>query len=456
MPWPGSGGVTEHVYAPRGAALTLFSLRDDEVLLAGPAGTGKSRAVLERLAQQMMTYKGAKALIVRQTAVSLTTSALQTWERFVVPELMSRGLVTFFGGGPKEPPQYRFANGSTVAIGGMDKPTKVLSTEYDVIYVQEATEVSQTGIETLTTRMRSWTMPYSQLLMDCNPDAGTHHLKQRCNAGKTVLLHSRHSDNPELYGADGRLTPRGAAYMRRLDNLTGVRRLRLRDGLWVAAEGVIWESWDAGVHVVDTVPGADGYPAEACDSFGVPLEWRRIWGVDFGYSNPFVLQRWAIDPDGRAILYAETYRSGRLVEDHARDVMAEVAASGEPQPWAIVCDHDAEDRATLDRHLPFWTTKADKAVSVGIQVVEMRLRRAGDGQPRLYVLRGARRHAADPRLAERGVPTCTVEEIPGYRWDLREGKPPREEPVKENDHGCDTTRYVMMELDGGMIPTLRW
>ena len=34
-------------YGPRGAAAELFGCRDPEVLIEGPAGTGKTRAVLE-------------------------------------------------------------------------------------------------------------------------------------------------------------------------------------------------------------------------------------------------------------------------------------------------------------------------------------------------------------------------------------------------------------------------
>ena len=46
-------------------------------------------------------------------------------------------------------------------------------------------------------------------------------------------------------------------------------------------------------------------------------------------------------------------------------------------------------------------------------------------------------------------PTCTEDELPGYSWKkYDDGKPNKEEPVKVNDHGCDTTRYIVAKIDG--------
>ncbi len=76
---------------------------------------------------------------------------------------------------------------------------------------------------------------------------------------------------------------------------------------------------------------------------------------------------------------------------------------------------------------------------------------AGDGRPRLFVLRGAR-VGRDESLAERHLPTSTVEEIPGYVWDER--RP--EVPVKDSDHGCDALRYVVMHREVNRGARLRW
>jgi hypothetical protein len=167
--------------------------------------------------------------------------------------------------------------------------------------------------------------------------------------------------------------------------------------------------------------------------------------VDFGFTNPFVWQEWAQDPDGRLYLVREVYHTGRLVEDHARRIKELTRNS--PRPRAVLCDHDAEDRATLERHLQLRTTPAPKEISPGIQSVASRLRLAGDGKPRLFVVRGAL-DERDPALDARKAPCSTAEEWDGYVWDTRAGRKKGEVPLDRDDHGLDACRYLVHYLDG--------
>lgn len=432
--------LLEHRYRPRGSAAALFACRAPEVLVVGPAGTGKSRACLEKLHLACLVNPGMRALIVRKTAVSLTSTALVTWRRFVVPEALAAGDVEWYGGSAEEPAQYRYRNGSVVVVGGMDRATRIMSSEYDMIYVQEATELAEDDWEALTTRLRNWRVSFQQLLADANPGPPTHWLKLRCDAGTTVMLASTHAENPQLYDDDGQVTPAGRDYLAKLDALTGVRKLRLRGGLWAAAEGLVLEEFDPAVHLVD--------------AFDVPADWPRFWAVDFGFNHPFVLQCWAQDPDGRLFLYRELYRTRRLVDDHARQALALVTDARErwtePRPQALICDHDAEGRATLERTLGMSTTPAIKKVSEGLQAVSRRLL-----DRRLFLMRGALVEP-DPELVEAKRPTCTEQEIPGYVWDRSAGRQPKEQPVKIEDDGCDTMRYVVAHHDLGARPNVRF
>lgn len=444
-----AGSVLQHTFRPRGVSRDLFECREPEVLLSGPAGTGKSRACLEKLNLVALKYPGMRGLIVRKTATSLTSTALVTWKTHVVAEGIEAGVLKWYGGSAQEPAQYIYANGSRITVGGMDKATRIMSSEYDVIYVQEAIELTLDDWEALTTRLRHGRLPYQQIIADTNPDKPTHWLKQRCTSGKTTLMESRHEDNPVYFDAAGNLTGAGREYIDKLDNLTGVRKDRLRRGLWVAAEGIIYETYDPAIHLVDR--------------FDPPMTWQRYWVVDFGYTNPFVLQRWAEDPDGRLILYAEQYMTKRTVDQHAKQVLAAVTdAEGnwiEPKPRAIITDHDAEDRATLERELGLGTTAAHKTVSDGIQAVQQRLRPVAIGnaigKPRLMLMRGALVEV-DPALLEARKPTCTEEEFTGYIWDTGAGKAPKEQPLKQDDHGMDCVRYLVAHKDLAPQPRVRW
>lgn len=436
--------------------------RAPEILISGAAGTGKSRAVLEKINLICLMTGGTKALVLRQVARSLATSALRTWERDVIREALRDGSVWYYGGSAREPAQYRYSNGSSVTIGGLDDPMKVMSTEYDIAFIQECTEVSEEAWESVNIRLRNGAISFQQLIGDCNPSHPTHWLLERAATGKLKHLVSQHEDNPRYFLADGTPTAEGVDYLARLDSLTGVRYLRLRKNMWAGAEGVIYDGFDPAIHVID--------------SFAPPPSWDRIWAVDFGFTNPFVWQDWALDGDRRGYLVREIYMTGRLVEDHARQIrnlcgLGELDRNDRPmkyegparaawekvEPSAIVCDHDAEDRATLERHVGIGTVPAEKAVTSGIEAVAARLKVAKDGRPRMMFMRNALVEK-DPIMVEKKLPASTVEEIPAYIWAP---EPPgadrkREQPVKRNDHGCDAKRYFTCEADLHGPTNVRW
>jgi hypothetical protein len=433
--------IKHYDYRPRGAARDLFRHREDEVVMSGPAGTGKSRAILERMNAVAEKYAGSRQLLVRKTRSSLTNTGIVTFQQIVLPP--GNANVTY--------QQAEYPNGSIIDFGGMDKASKIMSSEYDIIVAQEGTELTENDWESLSTRLRWGRVPYQQLLADVNPGAPTHWMKQREKRHSLVMLESRHEDNPYLWDTyDSKneqhgatpwegfgWTPKGRAYIAKLDALTGVRYDRLRLGKWSAAEGSVYDEWNPDIHLIDR--------------FDIPRGWPRVWTVDFGYTNPFVWQAWAYDGDGRLFRYREIYRTQRITEDHAKDILK--ACHGEPYPVAIVCDHDAEDRATLERHLGMRTMPAFKSISPGIQAVQRRLRKAGDNKPRLMLMRDSL-VSVDQDLVESKKPTCTEEEIEGYVWP--QGGIHSDVPVKKDDHAMDAMRYLVALVDDvGIDPSAK-
>jgi len=402
-------------YEPFGAARDLFYCKADEILIEGPTGTGKTRAILEKVFLLCDKYPGCRILFLRNTRASMTDSVLVTWEEKVVPTNHD----ILVGPHRQNRRAYTFGNGSEVVLGGLDKPGKIFSTDYDMGIVFEAIEITEDIWEKLQTRLRYHVIPYQQAVADCNPDRPTHWLNLRAATPRMTRLLSRHSDNPSV-------TPE---YLRKLDNLTGVRRARYRDGIWAAAEGMVYDGFDASVHIVPR--------------FDVPAEWRRIRVVDFGYTNPFVCQWWAVDNDGRIFLYRELYQTRTLVADHAHRISA---LSGDEHIEATIADHDAEDRATLARE-GIQTIGAYKAVTTGIEAVQARIRVQDDGKPRLFVMADALVER-DDELAEAKKPLCTEQEFPGYVWPKGvDGKSQKEQPVKVDDHGMDAMRYAVAYVD---------
>lgn len=441
-------------YAPRGAVLDLFHDQSDEILLMGPAGTGKSLGNLHKMHLMLSKYPKAKGFMARKTRTSMTNSCIETMDKLV---LTPQDKVHFH----KQDQQYNYPNGSMLAVFGLDEPRRIMSTEFDVGFIQEATECSEADIEMATTRLRGWTIPYQQLLMDCNPDRPTHWLKRRVDQGKTKGYPTNHKDNPRLWhmvedrgtwGAkcpkcidwvEPHWSPEGVKYLAKLDRLSGARRSRLYLGQWVSAEGVVYENWDPQVHMMSRHDLSQKWPDWHT--------WPRYWSHDWGFTHPLVWQEWTENPlNGQLILIRQIYRTKNLVEDLGRELKG--LTYPEYIPRAIICDHDAEDRATLERHTGYLTLPAYKDIRQGYQAVEKRLKVdwCRDG-PGILILRDSLIHKPDQVLEELGLPTKTEDEFDGYVWDNIDNEKPDKKkdelPVDKNNHGMDALRYMVAFAD---------
>jgi len=462
----------------RGAAAQLHATfdhpaaRHHEIMISGPSETGKTFAALFLLDRLMRHYPGAQATICRKLRATMDGTVLNTWRRVIA----IRGGVSVHGG--EKPEWYDYSNGSRVWVAGLDNPGKALSSERDFVYVNQAEDLARDDWQTLTTRttgrgaVADWTMLYG----DCNPGPPTHWI---INRRSLKILESRHEDNPSLFNDDGSITAQGVRTLEILDALEGVLKERLRHGRWVAAEGAVY-AFDRALHLVDAMP--EGWE-----------QWRKFRAIDFGYNNPFVCLWGATDRDGRLYIYRQLYMTGRTVDQHTKtikqverwfktkddyiDLVAQPMTSAqreqfdamyaldEDQTWMIdrrtrqpvpsplrekieasIADHDAEDRATLAMSRII-TIPAKKDISPGIQAVQKRLRKAGDGRPRLYIVRGSLVER-DETLAKKYLPYSIEQEFDAYVWPKNdEGKPVKEVPVKLYDHALDPLRYLVMHLD---------
>lgn len=395
------------------------------MLLTGSAGGGKSRIAGEKVHGYLQRYKGAMGVMLRKIRQSMTNSTVLFMERTII-------------GADREVKHYpsklrfEYSNGSILAYGGMAneeqrEQIRSIGTKggVDIAWMEEATGFVENDYNEVLARMRGTAAPWRQIILTTNPDTPTHWIYKRLmQEGAAKVFYSSALDNPA----------NPPDYLDMLRSLTGMLGKRLRDGKWVQAEGAVYEGFDPVIHLIDQKE--------------IPAEWRRFRVVDFGYTNPFVCHWWAVDDDDRMYRYREIYHTRRLVEDHAKDI---VRLSAGERIEATICDHDAEDRATLEAHgVP--NEAARKSVTVGIQAVATRLKVAGDGKPRLFLMRDSLVER-DSALEAAYKPLCTEDEFPAYVWaKTADGKPNKEVPLKLNDHGMDTTRYAVMYLDGGGGP----
>lgn len=426
-------------YRLRGAAAALWDSRDPEVLIEGPAGTGKTTAGLLVVFRDAERYPGSRQLICRKTRVSMTESVLVTWENKVVP--VNHPCLTGAGRGQRQ--RYDFPNGSSVVVGGLDNPERTFSTEYDRVYVFEATEATEDDVEKLLRSLRNNVMPYQQLVCDCNPDAPTHWLNLRAAAGKMTRLLSRHVDNPSLTDE----------YLKRLAGLTGVRRSRLFEGKWVAAEGQVWADYDPAVHLIDSkrlVPIWEwrGQSAEdRAKDRRIVLRWFFAT-VDWGFRTAGCIQVWGVDGDGRMYRVREVYRSRQKVNDFWLPTALKLQDEFRIQAWA--CDPAEPEFIDTFRAAGLPAREANNEVIAGLDEVRDRLNPHQEGGARMFFCRDANRDRC-PLLAEEKRPTGFEDEVWGYVFrKTQEGQVIREEPDPACwDHACDTTRYGAMFMARG-------
>jgi phage terminase large subunit len=430
------GRVKEIPYDYFGGSAKVFDADEPEVILSGPSGTGKSQAICELLNLICKDHDNLRVLIARRTRESMTQSVLVTLQRIINPRD-----ARWYGNS-----EWRYhTTGARIIAVGLNEPSRLMSSDLDLVYVQEATEIEEGDWEMLITRLRNGVLPNMRILGDCNPQGPNHWILKRAQAGKLRMIETAHEDNPSLYDHAAReFSDAGRAYISKLDALTGVRLKRLRHGLWVAAEGMIYEEFDRDIHLR---PASDFYPGDL-----PPRDWTRWWSIDFGYTHPFCWQAWAQDPEtGTLLRFAELYHTKMLVEDVCQVVHDWMYRVGEDFPGGgIICDHDAEGRATLEKHWGVGTIAAKKSVSVGIQAVKQRFANQARLSSHGVVYLRDCALTTDADLVDSKQPTSTEDEVELYVW--KDGIKDSE-PVKECDHGQDASRYLVMAVDKGSIWT---
>lgn len=240
----------------------------------------------------------------------------------------------------------------------------------------------------------------SKFWFNCNPAGPMHWFYTewilKCRKRKMLYLHFTMEDNLTL---DKDIKERYRAMW------SGVFYDRYIRGLWVMAEGLIYNFFDKAVHVTDEMPEKGRY----------------YISCDYGTLNPFSAGLWCVN-EGRAIRIREYYYSGRSEQVQKTDeeyyTELEKLAGDLPIEAVVVDPSAASFIATIRRHGRFPVRKAKNDVLPGIRLTAAMLK-AG------IIKIGA---ACVDSIREFGL----------YRW---EEKGEVDKPIKENDHAMDDIRY---------------
>lgn len=277
--------------------------------------------------------------------------------------------------------------------------------------IDEATLVPKAFFTQFLARL---SVPGARLLLTTNPDSPAHWLRKEFiqRAGELDLAHFHFTldDNPSL-------APEYVAAIKA--EFTGMWFKRMVLGLWVSAEGAVYDMWDSDRHVIDIIP---------------PI-WRWICAsVDYGTSNPLHALLLGIDASQTIYVASEWRHSAR----DTRRSLTDAEYSAELKKWladyrqpglqatgvtpeAIVVDPSAAsfiEQLWRDRMTP---TPADNSVADGIRLVSSVL-----GAGKLKVHRSCK---------------ALIDEFPGYSWDDKKALRGVDAPIKVDDHGLDALRY---------------
>ncbi|HEU5032671.1 MAG TPA: PBSX family phage terminase large subunit [Spirillospora sp.] len=285
-------------------------------------------------------------------------------------------------------------------------------------YVDEATLLPEDFWNMLGTRLR---IPGARLFATTNPDNPNHWLKKKWidKADELGIARWRFGmdDNPTL-------TEEYRARMRA--QYTGLFYRRFIDGEWVAAQGAIYDMLD--------LDDGGRHRLQADE-----VRWTdRCWlGIDYGTLAPFhaVLLRLGLHGSRDVLGVAGEWRWDSTKEYRQLDPTeyeARLRAWLDQLglwPERIAIDPSAAEFRTLLRNRG-WTglTTSDEQINpvkAGIQAVSGLL-----ASRRLLFLAGAA-----PELET---------ELLGYVWDEKAQEQGEDRPLKQDDHGADALRYIVM------------
>ena len=152
---------------------------------------------------------------------------------------------------------------------------------------------------------------------------------------------------------------------------------------------------------------------------------------------------YVVDGDGRMYLIHEIYRTQQSINWWVtRGQQIQQAY----RPSSFECDPSEPGFISELRQAGLPAIAGFNGIALGIQAVQDRLQVAGDGRPRLIVYDGALSEV-DPLIAP-GKPRWSLEERPRYVWATgTNGRPTKEEPVDDNNHGMDAERYAVCAVD---------
>lgn len=277
-------------------------------------------------------------------------------------------------------------------------------------YCDEITLYPDSIIDMIDTRLSA---SHSIGIATCNPSHPEHKIKKwidKADEGDPnyYALHYTLDDNPYV----------PEEYKQRIRNsLSGLAYKRNYLGLWVLAEGAIFEFFDKDIYVLKKPPRAAEYFIAGIDVGTKNAFACVVIGVSTGRSNQIGKCLWVED---EYYWDSKTQERQKTHSEYADDVAEFLYPYGVKQ---IYIDPSAAAFKEEMRRRHIATVNAENDVLEGINVMTSEMRKGN-----LFVLDKCKN---------------LIREIQGYVWCDRAAKKGEDAPVKQNDHAIDCVRYCI-------------
>jgi phage terminase large subunit len=319
----------------------FLNATEPEVLYSGSAGSGKSVTLCLKAIQQA-AIPGNVALLVRKYLVNLKLSTLRT---LLEPEgdrapILPPGT---YRHNRSEKIIHLYDGGDILYAGIGEEVTRLRSLSSGIVLVDEATELTEDEWDELHLRARIKTGT-GQIMGATNPGDTAHWMYRRFIAPNVSVsksevrcIHGLSRDNKHL----------PATAQRALQQLKGAAGERMRDGIWIGLDRLIYGNYPAGC-----IAGRMPEPS-------MMQQWYI--SIDYGYSDPSFLLLAGVDGNGKLWIYNEKEQSKMLVAD----ILAWLLKYKEREPIVTV-DPSAAGLIAEIQSRGFTCIKATNDVKIGI------------------------------------------------------------------------------------------
>lgn len=294
---------------PQEKQLKFFESRAKYTAYGGARGGGKSWALRRKLILMCLNYAGISVLLLRRSYPELSENHI----RPMCSELCDIAVYT------DSRKCFEFPNGSRIKLGycdGEEDVTRLQGQEYDVIGIDEATQISEYQFQTLKACLRGANSFPKRIYLTCNPGGIGHGWVKRL----FIERNFRYGERPEDYEFipasvyDNKiLLNKDPEYLSQLESLPGELRSAWLCGQWDAFAGQFFPEFSEDIHVVEP--------------FDIPDTWKRYCAIDYGL-DMLAAMFVAVSDKGEAYVYDEVHISGLIVSEAARELLAKSEGVG--------------------------------------------------------------------------------------------------------------------------------